>query len=549
VQAFIGFANFYRRFIEGYSEQILPLTQLTKKNELWLWSTQCQMAFESLKTAFMSAPILVHWDPDNLMIVETDTSDHALAAILSTRVNGNIHLIAFHSRTFSATELNYDVYDKELLAIFEAFRKWRHYLEGIPTPVDVFMDHKNLVYFCESKALSRRQARWSEFLSQFNLTIKFCPGRLGAKPDTLTRYWDVYDKERTTNSRPLFTQSQLDIDPSSNITTALTLQAASILDTRSLTTDIQTAVLADPTLARRLEPGENTNEPHWSVGDDGILLPNERTFVPESNNLHLRVLRARHNHQLASHMGQEKTYQLVCRDYSWLGMQEFIKDYVKTCSVCMRNKPKRHKPYRLLKQLPIPPQLWESISMDFIEQLPESQGFTDILVVVDRLTKQAIFTPTQRSIDATGLAEDFVRNVFSKHRVLTYVTSDRGSEFVSKFFKALALTLDMKLHFTSGYHPEANGQTERTNETLEQYLRIYYNYQQSDWVQLLPLAEFTYNNTPLSTTSISPFFANKGYHPHLDIQPGLVLLSEGAQNYSANLEKTHIHLKQSIADA
>ena len=154
VQAFIGFANFYRRFIEGYSEQILPLTQLTKKNEPWLWSTQCQTAFESLKTAFTSAPILVHCDPDNPMIVETDTSDHALAAILSTRVNSNVHPIAFHSQTFSATELNYDVHDKELLAIFEAFRKWRHYLEGTPTLVDVFMDHKNLVYFCESKALS-----------------------------------------------------------------------------------------------------------------------------------------------------------------------------------------------------------------------------------------------------------------------------------------------------------------------------------------------------------------------------------------------------------
>jgi len=139
--------------------------------------------------------------------------------------------------------------------------------------------------------------------------------------------------------------------------------------------------------------------------------------------------------------------------------------------------------------------------------------------------------------------------VFSKHRVPTHVTSDRGSEFVSKFFKALVLTLNMKLHFTSDYHPEANGQTERTNQTLEQYLRIYCNYQQSDWVQLLPLAEFTYNNTPSLTTSISPFFANKRYHPCLDIQPGLALLSEGAQNYSANLEKTHIHLKQSIADA
>ena len=106
-------------------------------------------------------------------MVETDASDHALAAIILTHSKGDIHPIAFHSQAFSATELNYDVHDKELLAIFEAFKKWRYYLEGTPVPVEVFTDHKNLIYFCEPKSLSHRQARWSEFLSQFNLTIKF----------------------------------------------------------------------------------------------------------------------------------------------------------------------------------------------------------------------------------------------------------------------------------------------------------------------------------------------------------------------------------------
>ena len=151
--------------------------------------------------------------------------------------------------------------------------------------------------------------------------------------------------------------------------------------------------------------------------------------------------------------------------------------------------------------------------MDFIEQLPPSEGYTDILVIVDRLTKQAIFVPTTRTINATGLARLFIEHVVAKHGTPSHVMSDRGVEFVSKFFRSLADNLDMKLHFTSGYHPEADGQTERTNQTLEQFLRIYCNYQQSDWVRLLPLAEFTYNNSPSSTTGVSPFFANKGYHP------------------------------------
>ena len=118
--------------------------------------------------------------------------------------------------------------------------------------------------------------------------------------------------------------------------------------------------------------------------------------------------------------------------------------------------------------------------MDFIEQLPPSEGYTDILVIVDRLTKQAIFIPTTGTVDATKLAQLFIEHVFAKHGTPSHVTTDRGVEFVSKFFKSLASNLDMKLHFTSGYHPEADGQTERTNQTLEQFLRIYCNYQQSD---------------------------------------------------------------------
>ncbi|CDO69553.1 hypothetical protein BN946_scf185038.g4 [Trametes cinnabarina] len=155
--------------------------------------------------------------------------------------------------------------------------------------------------------------------------------------------------------------------------------------------------------------------------------------------------------------------------------------------------------------------------MDLIKQLPSPGGYTAILIVMDRLTKQAIFIPTHDTLTASELADLFVLHVFSKHRVLAHVTSDWGSEFVSHFFCSLGKALDMRLHFTSGYHPEGNGQTERVNQTLKQYLRIYCNYQQDNWARLLPLAEFAYNDAPNVTTGISPFFANKGYHPRLTV--------------------------------
>ena len=157
--------------------------------------------------------------------------------------------------------------------------------------------------------------------------------------------------------------------------------------------------------------------------------------------------------------------------------------------------------------------------MDFIETLPTSSGYDAILVIVDRFSKQGIFILTTINCTSEDLATLFMLHVFSKHGVPQHVTSNCGLEFVSRFFCSLGKALDMRLHFTSGYHPEGDGQTEHTNQTLKQYLCIFCNYQQDNWSELLLLAEFAYNNTPSATTGVSPFFANKGYHPDLTIHP------------------------------
>ena len=146
--------------------------------------------------------------------------------------------------------------------------------------------------------------------------------------------------------------------------------------------------------------------------------------------------------------------------------------------------------------------------MDFIEQLPSSTGFTAILVIVDRLSKQAIFIPTHDTITSLELAKLFLLHMFSKHGVPAHVTSDCSTEFILHFFRSLRKALNMRLHFTSGYHPEGDGQTERSNQTLEQYLRIYCNYQQDNWADLLPLAEFLCSSLTRATTLTSLFTQN-----------------------------------------
>ena len=187
--------------------------------------------------------------------------------------------------------------------------------------------------------------------------------------------------------------------------------------------------------------------------------------------------------------------------------------------------------------------------MDFIEHLPPSLGFTSILVIVDRLSKQGIFIPTYDTITSAQLAELFVIHVFSKHGVPAHAMSDCGPEFVSHFFRSLGTALDMKLHFTSGYHLEGDGQTERVNQTLEQYLCVFCNYQQDNWSSLLPLAEFAYNNAPNESTGLSPFFSNKGYHPNIAVHPKRAMASNRAREFATNLGELQEYLKTNIRHA
>ena len=324
-----------------------------------------------------------------------------------------------------------------------------------------------------------------------------------------------------------------------------------VLDEEQLRSNIRSAQGSDnppAELATGLAHASD-GHPRWSLDSDGLLCYNHRTYVPDSGDLRLRVLRSRHDHPTAGHWGQNKTQDLILRDYNWPGLRDLVRNYCKTCTTCARSKVPRHLPYGTLKQLPIPERPWNSISMDLIEQLPDSGGYTAILVIVDRLTKQSIFIPTHNTLTASELAELFLLHVFSKHGVPTHVTSDRGSEFVSHFFRSLGKALDMRLHFTSSYHLEGDGQTERVNQTLEQYLRIYCNYQQDNWSRLLPLAEFAYNNAPNVTTGVSPFFANKGYNPAISVYPKQDLTSARAREYTVDLDELHAALRTTIAEA
>ncbi|MBW0507167.1 hypothetical protein O181_046882 [Austropuccinia psidii MF-1] len=363
------------------------------------------------------------------------------------------HPIAFDSRKRIPAELNYEIHDKELLGIFWALKHWRAFLLSLSSPFEVLTNHSSLQYFMSSKVLTCHQARWAEF----HFSITYCPGRLATLPDALS-HWDNQDE----------------VQPSRYF--AVKVECFS-----NLIDSIQKKLWQDPQYRSILEElGKGKSIQHYSLDSSSqLLLFKDRVVVPNDPTIQLSILQKRHDSPLAGHPVQEKTLKPVKWDFHLSGMTQCIKDYVSSCQQCSRNKNIHHQKFRLLKTLPIPNGPWICLSMDFITQLPLSNSFDSILVIVDRFSKMAVFIPTMSSITSLDLAHLFIKNIFSKHGLPSRII-------------------------------------ERVYQILEQYLWMYFSYHQHDWNTWLPLAEFAYNNSNQSSAKQSPFFTVYGRDPQFD---------------------------------
>uniref|UniRef100_A0A8D0HDL6 Gypsy retrotransposon integrase-like protein 1 n=1 Tax=Sphenodon punctatus TaxID=8508 RepID=A0A8D0HDL6_SPHPU len=485
LQRFLGSVNYYRQYIPQFARLTAPLTRLLKKGEPYQWRAEQQEAFRELKKAFTVAPILQHPDFSRPFLVETDASSVALGAVLSQQVPGeDIPLpCAFFSRQLTAAERNYTVLDRELLAIRDAFESWRHYLEGAPHPIQVKTDHKNLVYLQTARIMNARHARWALFFARFTFQISYRTGKSNTIADALSRYQE-------TAPAPAH-QGETICPPRAFAAAGMTLAQFKHL------------VQQDPSLPEKA-PGTQTAELH----------DHHEVIVVPTGARH-EVLRAHHDAPLAGHPGQRRTLQLIQRHFWWPTIRQDTRDYVLGCAVCSRTKSPRQSPSGLLQLAPQAQGPWQRINMDFIVELPPARGYTTILVVVDQFTKMGHFIPCKKLPTAQQTAMLVLKNIIRLHGLPTVIISDRGSQFIAHFWRALFSALEVKLAPTTAYHPQANGQAERTNQSLEQYLRCYVSYLQDDWVDYLALAEFAYNNAPHASIGTSPFHVNYGYHPRL----------------------------------
>jgi transposase InsO family protein len=520
VQSFLGFTNFYRRFIRDFSHDARPLFNLTKKEMVWKWGAEEQEAFERLKERITSAPVLALPTDDQPFRIEADSSDVATGAVLSqlSKDDGQWHPVSFLSKTLSPVERNYEIYDKEMLAIVRALEEWRHWLEGARHQFEVWTDHKNLEYFRTARKLNRRQARWSLLLSRFDYKLYHKPGRTMGKPDALSRRADhgtgLHDNEDVTLLKPeLFIVRALE-------GVELTGEEEEIMKEvrKGNREGRQEEAVAAAAKELMRSSTQTTKSKEWSR-EDGILLFRGKIYVPKDPELRRRIVAQHHDSKLAGHPGRWKTLELVSRSYWWPGMSGYIGLYTKTCDACLRTKPSRDLPMGQLRPLPIPSRRWEQISVDFVAELPTAHGFDAIMNVVDSVSKRAHFMPTHTTVTAEGAARLYLTHVWKLHGLPQRVVSDRGPQFVAGFTRELYRLLGIKLALSTAYHPQTDGQTERTNQELEQYLRLFTNERQDDWDELLPLAEFQHNNKAHSSTKETPFMLDTGQHPRMGFEP------------------------------
>ncbi|CAM8878010.1 unnamed protein product [Rhodiola kirilowii] len=389
------------------------------------------------------------------------------------------HSIAYESRKLNDTERRYTVQEKEMTAIIHCLRVWRHYLLGAKCVI--LTDNVATSYFQTQKKLSPKQARWQDFLAEFDYIMEYKHGRTNVVADALSRKAELASISQVTS--PLLEKIKEGLGADDQAQTILALI------------------------------NEGKTRRFWQ--EDGLIYTKgRRIFVPRWSNLRRELIKECHDSLWAGHPGFRRMLALLKSVYYWPKMREGVEEYVRTCLVCQQDKPVQHRPGGLLNPLSIPEKPFESVLMDFITSLPKSEGFGSIIVVIDRFSKYVTFVAASSECSAEETARLFLANVVKLWDVPKDIVSDRDPRFTGRFWTELFRMLGTELSFSTSFHPQSDGQTERFNALLEQYLRHYVSANQKDWAKLLDVAQFSFNLQQSEATNKSPFEVVLGQQPN-----------------------------------
>ncbi|KAI3747092.1 hypothetical protein L6452_09537 [Arctium lappa] len=478
IRSFLGLAGYYRRFIQDFSKIASSLTILTRKNVKFVWTERQEEVFRTLQKKLCEAPILSLPDGTEDFVVYSDASKMGLGCVLMQR--GKV--IAYASRQLKVHEVNYPTHDLELAAVVFALKLWRHYLYG--TKCNLYTDRKSLKHIFNQKELNMRQRRWLELLKDYDCELLYHPGKVNVVADALSR------KVCGGNSRATFAR----------------IEVTSTLIDRIKESQVEAW------LEENLK-GEVMAKQHLLLTEDsrGVKLFNGRVWVPKIGGNRELLLEDAHKLKYSIHPGSTKMYRDLKLLYWWPVMKLDVARYVEQCVTCMQVKAEHQKPYGSLQSLEIPEWKWEHITMDFVTKLPKTlKGHDAIWVIVDRLTKSAHFLAMRETLPMNKLAKLYIDEVISRHGVPLSIVSDRDSRFTSHFWDGLQKELGTRVKLSTTYHPQTDGQSERTIQTLEDMLRSCVIDFGGSWDTHLPLVEFAYNNSYHSSIGMAPFEALYG---------------------------------------
>ena len=527
VLGFLGFANFYRRFIRDFSRIAAPLYGLVKKDTAFNWSSETDQAFQRLKRAFVQAPVLAQFDPDHETVLETDSSGYCSGGVLSQVKGDVLRPVAFFSKKHSPAECNYPIYDKELLAIIRCLEEWEAELKSVGQ-FTVLTDHKNLEYFSTVRKLSERQMRWQLILSKFNPVIQYRPGKDGVLPDALTRRdQDIPQDgdERLNHRMAQLIPAGMIRGNAIRLAPVMTVEPVERTFTdrlRRLWDEGKTQDKDFDRLTKAVCQGErvfpaNLVSPvkvsvaDCTVDDNGYLRFRGRLWVPNHEPLRTAIVQELHDSVLSGHPGKNGTITVVSREFFWPNLQTTVKQFVRNCGMCGRTTVWRDRKQGLLRPLPVPEQQWQEISVDFIGPLPLSQGLDTIAVFTDRLSKGVLLTACHSTVTSEGFAKLFIKSYYSLHGLPKALVSDRGPQFIGQAWKTVCNLLRIERRISTAFHPQTDGSTERANAEVETLLRRWVNTAQDDWADWLPVVQLALNGRDSASIGVSPFMLSHGY--------------------------------------
>ncbi|GJT18749.1 putative reverse transcriptase domain-containing protein [Tanacetum coccineum] len=477
-------AGYYRRFIEGFSKIAKSVTKLTQKGIRFDWGKKEENAFQLIKQKLCSAPILALLEGSEDFVVYCDASDKGLGVVLMQREK----VIAYASRQLKVQEKNYTTHDLELGSVVFALKIWRHYLYG--TRCTVFTDNKSLQHILDQKELNMRQRHWLELLSDYDCDIRYHPGKANIVADVLSRKEGI----EPLRVRALVMTIGLDL-PKRILEAQIEAQKP-----ENLVNEDVGGIIRRDIPKERFEPRA-----------DGTLCLHGRSWLPCYGDLRSVVMHESHKSKYSIHLGSKKMYQDVKKLYWWPNMKADIAMYVSKCLTYVRVKAEHQRPSGLLVQPAIPEWKWDNIMMDFITKLPKSsQGFDTIWVIVDRLTKSAHFLPIRENDRLDKLARLYLNRIVVRYGIPASIICDRDGRFTSNFWKSFQKALGTDISMSTAYHPETDGQSERTIQTLEDMLRACVIDFGKGWVKHLLLAEFSYNNSYHASIKAAPYEALYG---------------------------------------